>query len=232
MSSESKLMTGAELLLRQQRRGPLATQVPLLDRLEEGGLPRGSLIELSGRGSTGRFTLALAALSAATRMGESSAMIDLGDHLDPQGMSAAGTELSRLLWVRPHTVKDAMTAAEMVLSTGFSFVVLDLSRKSPKSLSDGMWMRLARAARAQNAVMLVSASCPIAGSAADLVVRVERAKPVWVVRERGPRLLRGLAVDLTARRRKGARRELTGEIFLPIERGLPDVQAYRVSLGS
>lgn len=84
MSSESKIMTGREFLLRQQRRAPLITQVPLFDRLEEGGLPRGSLIELSGRGSTGRFTMALATLSAATRMGESTAMIDLGDHLDPK----------------------------------------------------------------------------------------------------------------------------------------------------
>ncbi len=223
MSSESDLITGAELLLRQQRRGPLVTQVPLLDRLEEGGLPRGSLIELSGRGSTGRFTLALAALSAATRMGESAAMIDLGDHLDPQGASAAGAELSRLLWVRPHSVKEAMTAAEMVLATGFSFVVLDFSRNPPRRLSDGMWIRLSRAVRAHNAVMMVSASAPTTGSAADLVVRVERAKPVWTVREKGPRLLRGLAVDLTVRRRKGARRELSGEIFLPIERNLPDV---------
>lgn len=223
MSSESDLITGAELLLRQQRRGPLVTQVPLLDRLEEGGLPRGSLIELSGRGSTGRFTLALAALSAATRMGESAAMIDLGDHLDPQGASAAGAELSRLLWVRPHSVKEAMTAAEMVLAAGFSFVVLDFSRNPPRKLSDGMWIRLSRAARAHNAVMMVSASAPTTGSAADLVVRIERAKPVWTVRERGPRLLSGLAVDLSVRRRKGARRELSGEIFLPIERNLPDV---------
>lgn len=223
MSSESKLITGAELLLRQQRKGPLVTQVPLLDRLEEGGLPRGSLIELSGRGSTGRFTLALAALSAATRMGESSAMIDVGDHLDPEGAQAGGAELSRLLWIRPHTAKEAMTVAEMLLATGFSFVVLDFSRRSPRNISDGMWIRLARAARLQNAVMMVSVSLPMIGSAADLVIYVERAKPIWIDRERVPKLFRGLTVDLTVRRRKGVRREFTGEIFLPTERNLPDV---------
>lgn len=93
MSSDFKIITGAQLLLRPPRRSPLVTPRPLLDRLEEGGLPRGSLIEISG---TGRFTLALAAVSAATRMGESAAMIDLGDHLDPQGAFGAGMDLSRL----------------------------------------------------------------------------------------------------------------------------------------
>ncbi|WDT82992.1 MAG: hypothetical protein MPW14_26035 (plasmid) [Candidatus Manganitrophus sp.] len=149
MSSGSDLITGAELLLRQQRRGPLVTQVPLLDRLEEGGLPRGSLIELSGRGSTGRFTLALAAISAATRMGESAAMIDLGDHLDPQGASAAGAELPRLLWVRPHSVKEAMTAAEMVLAAGFSFVVLDFTQAPAEALRRNVDQAFPRGARAQ-----------------------------------------------------------------------------------
>lgn len=223
MSSESKLMTGAELQLRQQRRGPLITQVPLLDRLEEGGLPRGSLIELSGRGSAGRFTLSLAALSAATRLGESAAIIDLGDHLDPQGAHAAGADLSRLLWVRPKTFKAAMMSAEMVLGTGFSFVLLDFSRSSPRANSDALWIRLSRVVRAQNAVMMVSVPNPMTGSAADLIVQVTRAKPLWIVRDGQPRLLRGLTADLTVRRRKGARREFSGEIFLPIERRLPDV---------
>src|SRR5579884_2306377 len=185
-------MTGAELQLRQQRRGPLITQVPLLDRLEEGGLPRGSLIELSGRGSAGRFTLSLA-------------------------------DLSRLLWVRPKTFKAAMMSAEMVLGTGFSFVLLDFSRSSPRANSDALWIRLSRVVRAQNAVMMVSVPNPMTGSAADLIVQVTRAKPLWIVRDGQPRLLRGLTADLTVRRRKGARREFSGEIFLPIERRLPDV---------
>lgn len=232
MSSESKIMTGREFLLRQQRKAPLITQVPLFDRLEEGGLPRGSLIELSGRGSTGRFTMALATLSAATRMGESTAMIDLGDHLDPQGACAAGADLSRLLWVRPSTIKEAITAAEMILAAGFSFVVLDLSGKTPRRLSDGICIRLSRAARDQSAVMMVSASVPLMGSAADLIIQIEHSEPVWRSRKKGPTLLRGLSVDLTLKRRKGGRGEISGQLFLPYERNLPDVDEDRLSLGS
>src|SRR5512143_1726070 len=49
-----------------------------------GGLPRGTLVEVVGRRSSGRFALALAALAAATQAGESAALVDLGDQLDPQ----------------------------------------------------------------------------------------------------------------------------------------------------
>jgi|GEM_PF-4003980 len=107
-----------------------------------------------------------------------------------------------------------MSATDMVLATRCSFVALELSIISPRRTSGGRWIRLSRAARAQNALMRVSVPCPIRGSAADLVVPIERSKPVWILGERGPRLLRGLEVDLTVRRRKGARRDISGEMFL------------------
>jgi|SRR5579863_2147080 len=116
-----------------------------------------------------------------------------------------------------------MSATEMVLATGFSFVALELSIISPRRTSGGMGIRLSRAPRAQNALIRVSVPFPVTGSAADLVVQIERSKPVWIMGERGPRLLRALEVDLTVRRRKGARREISGEIFLPLERTIPDV---------
>lgn len=218
MSSDFKMMTGSELLLRQARRAPFVTQVPLLDRLEEGGLPRGTLIELSGARSTGRFALVLAALSAATRAGESAALIDLGDHLDPQEAHLAGIDLPRLLWVRPFQIKEAMIAAEMILAAGFSLVVLDLSGKNPQRSSDAIWIRLSRAAKIQNALLLVSASVPLAGSAADLLIRARPPRPIWRGSRSAPRLLSGLSVDLTVCRRKGSRQEICGTIFFPVER--------------
>ena len=50
--------------------------------------------------SSGRTTLLLAALAAATRRGEFCAVVDASDALDPQSAAAAGVELDRLLWVR------------------------------------------------------------------------------------------------------------------------------------
>jgi len=65
-----------------------------------GGLPRSCLTEICGPASSGRTTLLLSALAAATRRGECCAVVDAGDALDPQSVVDAGVELDRLLWVR------------------------------------------------------------------------------------------------------------------------------------
>src|SRR5271169_337866 len=49
-----------------------------------GGLPRGCLTEICGPASSGRTTVLLAALAAATRRGEVCAAVDASDALDPQ----------------------------------------------------------------------------------------------------------------------------------------------------
>jgi hypothetical protein len=65
-----------------------------------GGLPRGCLTEICGPASSGRTTMLLAALAAATRRGEFCAVVDASDALDPHSVIAAEVELDRLLWVR------------------------------------------------------------------------------------------------------------------------------------
>src|SRR5271155_1808579 len=65
-----------------------------------GGLPRGCLTEICGPASSGRTTLLLAAVAAATRRGEFCVVVDASDALDPQSAAAAGIKLDRLLWVR------------------------------------------------------------------------------------------------------------------------------------
>jgi recombination protein RecA len=65
-----------------------------------GGLPRGCLTEICGPASSGRTTLLLSAVAAATRRREFCAVVDASDALDPQSAAAAGIELDRLLWVR------------------------------------------------------------------------------------------------------------------------------------
>jgi hypothetical protein len=77
----------------------VSSGIPALDTLT-GGLPRGCLTEICGSASSGRTTLLLAALAAATQRGEFCALIDACDTLDPQSAAAAGVELDRLLWVR------------------------------------------------------------------------------------------------------------------------------------
>ena len=65
-----------------------------------GGLPRGCVTEICGAASSGRTTLLLASLMAATRRGEFCAVVDASDALDTHSAAAAGVELGRLLWVR------------------------------------------------------------------------------------------------------------------------------------
>ena len=70
-----------------------------LDSLTE-GLPRGCLTEICGPDSSGRTSVLLAALAAATRREEACALVDASDALDPASARAAGVEFGRLLWVR------------------------------------------------------------------------------------------------------------------------------------
>ncbi len=65
-----------------------------------GGWPRGCLTEICGPASSGRTTVLLAALAAATRRGEFCVLVDASDALDPRSAADAGVDLDRLLWVR------------------------------------------------------------------------------------------------------------------------------------
>ena len=151
----------------------LATGVAPFDDLLGGGLPRGALVELTGR-SGGRFALVLAALAAATSRGETAALLDLGDHLDPGSAEEAGCDLARLLWVRPHRFRDTLLAAEAVAAAGFRLVVLDAGLALPPSrVRDAApWLRLARAAAPRRVAFLLSSPVPLSGLAAEALVGV------------------------------------------------------------
>ncbi len=72
-----------------------------------GGLPRGCLSEICGSASSGRTSVLLAALAAATRREEFCALVDTTDALDAISAAAAGVELERLLWIRCGTGRHA-----------------------------------------------------------------------------------------------------------------------------
>src|SRR5437870_5798594 len=124
----AKVTNGAELvraIARRRRETTLSTSLEPLDALLGGGLARGKVTEISGRGE--RFSIAVAILAAATSVGEAAALIDLGDGFDPQLGEAAGIDLRRMLWVRPNTMKQAVMAAEMIGATGIQLVALECS---------------------------------------------------------------------------------------------------------
>jgi recA bacterial DNA recombination protein len=196
--------------LDQERRdavgeGAFATAVPVLDRLLDGGLPRGQLVELVGARTSGRFSTLLAALAAATSMGEAVALVDLGDNLDPESAAALGVNLSRLLWARPARLKEALAAAEMLLDGGFPLVVVDLGMPPVRGGRgiEAAWLRLARAARAHDAALLVGSPYRVTGTAAAAVLQAGHGRAAWMGESGSPRLLTGFTARVELEKCRG-----------------------------
>lgn len=183
----------------------LRTAVPALDRLLDGGLPRGQLVELVGSRTSGRFSTVLAVLAAATSIGEAAALVDLGDGLDPAVAEELGADLQRLLWLRPHDLKQTLAAAEMVLASGFPLVAVDLGMPPVRGGRgvEAAWLRIARAARAHNAALLVSTPYRVSGTAAGVVLKAERARAVWQGEDGAIRLLSGASARLQLEKQRG-----------------------------
>lgn len=210
--------------LREEDESPFRTAVPALDRLLDGGLPRGHLVELVGSRTSGRFSAVLAALAAATSVGEAAALVDLGDSLDPATAEAMGADLRRLLWLRPLDLKQALAAAEMVLASGFPLVAVDLGTppvRGGRGL-EAAWLRLARAAKAHGAALLVASPYRVSGTAAGVVLKAERARAAWQGEDGSLRLLGGAASRLQIEKHRrhlpGRSEELKltlGEVPLP-----------------
>ena len=199
--------------LSRRRRGelreePLPTMVAALDELLGGGLPRGALVELVGRGSSGRFAMLLSAIKALTDTGEVAALVDLGGHLDPQAAVAVGVELERLLWLRPEWLPDALSAAELLVNTGFPLVAVDLGLPPVRGrASQAAWLRLARSAVVHRTAVLVASPYRLSGCAATAVVISERGRRLWSEGsgKQAFRLLHGLVARLSTARRRGHR---------------------------
>src|SRR5438874_5627361 len=118
------------------------TGITALDARLGGGFPRGQLSELVGARSSGRTSVLLRMMAAATARGELVALVDALDMLDVSSAAAAGIDLDRLLWIRGHVVSNpgmcrdmkqrameqAVRALTLVLQAGtLGLVVLDVS---------------------------------------------------------------------------------------------------------
>lgn len=153
-----------------------------------GGLPRGCLTEICGPASSGRSTLMLAALSAATRRGEFCAIVDASDALDPLSLAAAGIELDRLLWVRcgenshsaEHRLEQLLRTTDLLLeSGGFGMIVLDLGDLPPQAarrIPLATWFRFRRAVEPTPTVLLAVERQSIAGSCSSLLIKLGSIK--------------------------------------------------------
>ena len=164
--------------------------IPDLDAGLGGGFPRGQLSELVGPRSSGRTSLMLHLLAAATARGELTALVDTLDMLDVESASAAGVDLDRLLWIRGHVVSNpglcrdlnqraleqAIRALTLVLQAGnFGLVVFDVTEApvdALRRLPFTTWLRLQRLIEgSQTACVLVGGEA-MARSSAGLTLRL------------------------------------------------------------
>jgi recombination protein RecA len=156
-----------------------------LDGALGGGLRRGHLSEVVGAASSGRTTLVMSALAAATARGEVAAIVDVCDTFDPASAAARGVELTRVLWVRESSDPlRALKAFSLVLQAGnFGLVVFDLADVAPpvvRRFPFTTWLRVARAIEGSDTVALIVAAERTARSPLGATLTLDASPARWM----------------------------------------------------
>jgi recombination protein RecA len=157
------------------------TTVAALDACLRGGLPRGQLSEIAGPCSSGRTTLLLTLIAAATHRGEIAAIVDTCDRLDVASAISADTQLERVLWVRgdstgpiDRAIDRALKAVNLVLQAGgFGVVALDLADVpllALKCIPFTTWMRVQRIVEGSDTACVLVVPEPLARSAGGVTL--------------------------------------------------------------
>ena len=201
MASAAKLRLQIETAL--ERRVPAALTLKVkqaaelfpigiaeVDSVLGGGIPRGSITEISGASSTGKTSFGLAAVAAITQSGAACAWVDVSDALSPESAAAASVQLKRLLWLRmtaernQHVtdkpwsqLEQALKATDLLLQAGgFAAIVLDMSDVLPKHtrrIPLATWYRFRLAAEQARTALIFLTQSPCTSSCAALMLRCE-----------------------------------------------------------
>ena len=189
-----------------------STGVEAFDQTLAGGWPRGHLSEIVGPASSGRTSVVMATLAAATSRGGVVAFVDVADRFDPQSVAEAGVDLDRVLWVRgPSMTWGASHSAVIDLAVGrglrafdlivraggFAVVVLDLAdvpERAVQSLPSSTWLRLAHVHEGRDTVGLLVGTTPMGRSAGGVSLSL-RGSGEWMGTSAQSRLWSGLSVQ-------------------------------------
>jgi recombination protein RecA len=192
--------------------------IDALDDRLGGGWRRGEVSEITGARSSGRTSLLIASLRAATARGEVAGLVDTFDRFDPPSAAAAGVELSAVLWVRgpalnharhtggrPATTTSIVDAAVhrairacdlLIRAGGFGLIALDLAdvpARALRALPWTTWRRLAHALEGHDTAALIVADAPVGRSARGSAIRLA-ASTRWTGDSSQARRLAGLDV--------------------------------------
>jgi hypothetical protein len=165
--------------------------VERLDRCLQGGVPRGQLSEIVGPRSSGRTTLLLQLLAAATRRDEIAAIVDTFDCLDVASVASAGVELDRLMWIRGHSspaslvdrgIERALKALNLVLQAGgFGVAAIDFADAPLAALNRipfTTWLRIQRTIEGSDTACILVGPRPLARSAGGVTLSLTGC-PQW-----------------------------------------------------
>jgi hypothetical protein len=213
------------------------TGITALDAQLGGGFPRGQLSELIGPRSSGRTSLLLQMLAATTARGELVALVDALDMLDVESAADAGVDLTRLLWIRglvvtnpglcrdlnQRALEQAIRALALVLQAGnFGLVVFDAAEAPPDALRRlpfTTWLRLQRMVEGSPTLCVLIGNEAMARSSAGLTVQLGEGRrgpagksgrserPGGSGPKFGPRLFRGLDVDVRIARARSRKQD-------------------------
>ena len=168
-----------------------------LDLRLGGGWPCGHISEIVGPRSSGRTSVLVSTLAAATEMGAVAALVDTFDRFDPGSAASAGLDLGRLLWVRgaaltveharPAVIEEAVHRAirafDLVIRAGgFAVVALDLADvpgRYVRMLPHATWLRLAHANEGRTTAGILVGEAPMGRSARGVSLALEGQRAVW-----------------------------------------------------
>lgn len=151
----------------------MPTGIPSLDALLGGGLPKGKVTEMVGKGlGSGSAQVLHALMEQTARDGRFLALVDGADSLDIDAPSSRA--LSRLLWVRCRSADEALKAADLLVrDRNIPLLVLDLKLNPPEQLrriASSVWHRFGRIVEHQGTTLVVLTPSALVGAAS---VRVE-----------------------------------------------------------
>ena len=211
-------------------RDVVPTSITALDARLGGGFPRGQLSELVGPRSSGRTSVLLRMIAAATARGDLVALVDALDRLDVVSAAAAGIDLDRLLWIRGHAVtnpgmcrdlnqralEQAIRALTLVLQAGnFGLVVFDAAEApadAVRRLPFTTWLRLQRIIEGSPTACVLVGTEPMARSSAGLTLKLGSGNVECGARFQG-RLFDGLDVQARVVRARAREKEEATAIF-------------------
>jgi hypothetical protein len=195
----------------------VSTGIAEIDRAL-GGLPRGCLTEIFGPASSGRTSVLMAMLAAATLRQETCALVDADDAFHPASAEAAGVELGRVLWIRcGHDAAKALKTADLLIAGGgFGLVAMDLGDtpvQTARRIPLNAWFRLRRAVENTPTALVALALQPNAKTCASLMLECARRGAKWSGAPQVSRMLDGVSIQV-ARRKPSA----TGaaHVLLPV----------------